>query len=109
MGFDEKENTWEAAKDILCKDLIDEFEKNKKQSKGSKNSKNGNKPKKVNIDISNEWHNEVTHIESVYKDEKTHSLMCDLIFKDGSKLSADTFEVYFKCPLRLLEYYERNI
>ncbi|KRH92932.1 Heterochromatin-associated protein HP1, CHROMO domain protein [Pseudoloma neurophilia] len=108
-GFDDKENTWEAAKDILCKDLINEFEKSKKSSKVSSTENKKILNKKLNLDISNEWHNDVTHIESVYKDEKTHNLMCDLIFKNGSKLSMETQQVYYKCPIRLLEYYEKNI
>lgn len=104
-GFEHKENTWESAKDILCKELIDDFEKNKKTIVTPKSKSK----KKINFDISNEWHNDVTHIESVYKDDKTPSLMCDIIFQNGSKLSVDTSQAHFKCPLKLLEYYEKNI
>lgn len=104
-GFENEENTWESAKDILCKELIDEFERSKKQpSKPKKITK-----KKIDLDISNEWHEELSYVESVYRDEKSQSLMCDLVFQNGKKLSVEISKAHLKCPIRLLEYYEKNI
>lgn len=103
-GFDDKDNTWEAAKNILCKELIDEFEKNKKQKTSKKV-----KPSTISIEISNEWHDDVSHIESVYKDDASNSLKCDIIFTNNSKISVDNKQAHLKCPIKLLEYYEKNI
>lgn len=102
-GFDDNENTWEKASDILCKDLIDDFERKKKQSKKKKSSK------KIDLIISNEWHDDVDFIDSVYQTEKGDVLLCDLVFSNGKTFTVETKDVHVKCPLKLIEYYEKNI
>merc|ERR1712136_510996 len=98
QDFDSSENTWELSKDILCKELIDEFERHKNK-----------KVKKINLDISNEWHNEVLQVDSVHSDNKTGKLMCELLFNNGNRVTVLSTEVHDKCPIKLLEFYEKNI
>merc|ERR1711915_152451 len=123
-GFDSSENTWEFARDILCKELIDEFEKNKRRKTSKDSSKSTSKKvsevetkdkdapvkrESLNTRFSNEWHDDCDFIESVYKDDKKKALMCEIMFKSGKKLAVEVKEVHDKCPVKLLEYYEKNI
>merc|ERR1711915_992318 len=113
-GFDASENTWEFAKDILCKELIDEFERSKRKktskdagkapskdaTKADSKEASGNK-EPINTTFSNEWHDDCEFIESVYKDDKKKALMCEIVFKNGKKLAVEVKEVHDKCPVKL--------
>ncbi|ELA47169.1 hypothetical protein VCUG_01358 [Vavraia culicis subsp. floridensis] len=102
-GFPSNENTWEYAKDIFSKELIDQFEEEKKQKK-----KSAAKPRAV-PEVTNEWAQEVSNIENVYMDEKKNRLMVDILFNSGKRMSVDAKTVHQRCPVALLEYYEKNI
>lgn len=59
--------------------------------------------------MTNEWAKYVNNIENVYMDEKRNKLMVVINFNSDKKMSVDAKTVHQKCPVVLLEYYEKNI
>lgn len=103
-GFPSNENTWEYAKDILSKELIEEYEHGRKQQK-----KDAKALVPATVDVTNEWGRLVASIENVFMDESTNTLMVELLFSSGKRMTVDARTVHQKCPVVLLEYYEKNI
>ncbi|KAG0436247.1 Heterochromatin protein 1 [Dictyocoela muelleri] len=115
-GFPDSENSWVSAKDIFDKELIDTYEKTKIQnttnkSKNSKKESVGKKQKQVIVDkrpyITNEWDSTIESILSVQQGEK--GLEALIQFKDGKILVVPIDTAHEKCPLRLIEFYEKNM
>lgn len=108
-GFPASENTWELAKDILSKELINDYEQRRAQTKGKSPRAAKQRKGQPQLVVTNEWHSDIKRIESVYRDEKKKMLMVDIVFESGKTLSVDSETAHIKCPLQLLRYYEENI
>lgn len=115
-GYPDSENTWVSARDIFDKELIETYEKSKTKSptqrtKGSKKESVTKKQKEIvetkRPTISNEWDSTVESILSVQQND--NGLEAHVGFKDGKILVVPISVVHEKCPLWLIEFYEKNM
>lgn len=128
VGYPESENTWENEDNILSSDLIKKYQdfkqikNNKGNRKGGKkktklNSKTNTKTKTLesNLEteiiinkITNEWDSQIKEILCVFKNNNS-SIQVIYVNVDGTKGLASVEEMHIKAPLKLFEYYEKNI
>ncbi|KCZ77581.1 hypothetical protein H311_01404, partial [Anncaliia algerae PRA109] len=88
-GYDHEHNTWEYAKDVFCKDLIQQFENKKKNKKVEKKAPTPSKRKPIKKEVVSETEYEIKDIndkiklvKSVY--QKEGLLFFQVEYLDGS-------------------------
>lgn len=121
LGYPEEENTWEFEHNIFCQDLKDAYEEKKKatvdareaKKKIAKNSKksvkqNVTKAKEDRITITNEWDEVITTVLGVTRSSEGN-LEVEYQTNDGKKGICDVAQIHKKAPLRLIEFYEKNL
>lgn len=132
VGYPESENTWENEDNILSSNLIKKYQdfkkiknnkgnrkEGKKKTKTKLNSKTNTKTKTKTLEsnleteiiinkITNEWDLQIKEILCVFKNNNS-SIQVIYVNVDGTKGLASVEEIHIKAPLKLFEYYEKNI
>ncbi len=115
VGYPDSENTWEDEENVLSKDLVENYKKEKIKKKkrsymkrSEKNSMKKLKSGELGLKITNEWNSTIKEVLCVFKDDE-EKLQVIYVNTDNSKGIAPVEEIHIKAPLKLLKFYEKNI
>lgn len=128
VGYPDTENTWEFEDNLLCDELLTEYNENKNKKAAASSPKKENKkevksPKKksseptvpakeiaktIELPITNEWHSQIEKVIGAFVN-KAGGVEIEFVLKDGSNCTASSLEMRYKAPIKLLEFYEQNL
>ncbi|KAI5149503.1 hypothetical protein ENBRE01_0946 [Enteropsectra breve] len=118
QGYPHSSNTWEDSDNVFDEELKKEYEEKKKakESKSKKEvaktpasvKKKAEKRPKFEMKVTNEWAETVEEVTGVRKG--TNGLLeVDFVTLQGIQSTATNEEFHIKAPVKLLEFYEKNI
>ena len=100
VGYPESDNTWEDEANIYSEELKREYEESKRTQK----------PRTAKFEpvMTNEWAKDIDRVLGVYKGDDGR-LQVDYVTVDGKRASCSTDVIHIKAPIKLLEFYEKNL
>jgi len=109
VGYPDSQNTWEDSDNVFSDELKREYREGKRKETNKENTPTkGTKKTTFSRVVTNEWDDTIKAVIGVSKNS-FGQLEVEYLFKSGKRGLCLNSEMHTKAPVKLLEFYEKNL